>query len=209
MPAGPATSVGICGVVVWVLGTSVQGDLLLCGVGGIALGAMLAELHVVRPQHGPRTATLDVRALGAYLTDRDRNRMIGVAGAAAVLIAMAAIEDGFGVGVVCGGAALVVLGAANLVQRRVASRPRPAIAASLRRADDLARELAIGRGLAQPATYFGLALVGRGRVLAAPRARRRHDAGRCRRLDLRARAVVEQPTARARLPARQRRPAFA
>ena len=159
---------GICGVVVWVLGTSVQGDLLLCGVGGIALGAMLAELHVVRPQHGPRTATLDVRALGAYLTDRDRNRMIGVAGAAAVLIAMAAIEDGFGVGVVCGGAALVVLGAANLVQRRVASRPRPAIAASLRRADDLARELAIGRGLAQPATYFGLALVARGAFSLRP-----------------------------------------
>ena len=114
---------GICGVVVWVLGTSVQGDLLLCGVGGIALGAMLAELHVVRPQHGPRTATLDVRALGAYLTDRDRNRMIGVAGAAA-----GPDRDGCDRGRVrCGGVAcggrrhfVVVLGAANLVQRRVA-----------------------------------------------------------------------------------------
>jgi hypothetical protein len=32
----------------------------------------------------------------------------------------------------------------------------------LTRADDLARELAIGRGLARPATFFALALVARG-----------------------------------------------
>ena len=153
---------------VWVLGTSLQGDLLLCGVGGIALGAMLAELHVVRPQRGPRTATLDVRALGAYLTDKDRNRMLAVGAAALVLVAAAVAADGIGTVVWPGVAALLVLGAAHLVQRRVASRPRPAIAASLRHADDLARELAIGRGLAQPATYFALALVARGAFLLRP-----------------------------------------
>ena len=159
---------GICGILVWVLGTSIQGDLLLCGVGGIALGAMLAELHVVRRQPGPRTATLDVRALGDYLTDRDRNRMLGVAAAALVLATTGIAVDGNGVALWSGTAALIVLGAAHLVQRRVASRPRPAIGESLRHADDLARELAIGRGLAQPATYFGLALLARGAFALRP-----------------------------------------
>jgi len=159
---------GICGVVVWIFGTSLQGDLLLCGVGGIALGAMLAELHVVRPQRGPRTATLDVRALSDYLTDRDRNRMVGVGAAALVLVATAVAADGIGVAAWSGLAALFVLCAAHAVQRRVASRPRPAIGPSLRRADDLARELAIGRGLAQPATYFGLALLARGAFALRP-----------------------------------------
>ena len=159
---------GICGVIVWVFGTSVQGDLLLCGVGGIALGAMLAELHVVRRQKGPRTATLDVRSVGDYLSDQDRNRMLAVGGTALALTATASAVDGFGVAVWSGLAALVVLGAAHLVQRRVASRPAPAIAASLRHADDLARRLAIGRGLAQPATYFGLALVARGAFALRP-----------------------------------------
>jgi hypothetical protein len=159
---------GICGVIVWVLGTSLQGDLLLCGVGGIALGAMLAELHVVRRQKGPRTATLDVRAVADYLTDRDRNRMLAVVAAALVMVATAVTVDGVDVAAWSGLAALFVLGAAHLVQRRVASRPRPAIAASLRHADDLARELAIGRGLAQPATYFGLALLARSAFALRP-----------------------------------------
>ncbi len=152
---------GICGVVIWVLGTSLQGDLLLCGVGGIALGAMFAELHVVRPQRGPRTATLDVRSLDDYLSDRDRNRMLAVGAVALTLLAAAVAIDGFDTAAWCGLSAVFVLGAAHLVQRRVAARPRPAIPASLRHADDLARELAIGRGLAQPATYFGLALIAR------------------------------------------------
>ena len=159
---------GICGVIVWVLGTSLQGDLLLCGVGGIALGAMFAELHVVRRHKGPRTATLDVRSVADYLTDRDRNRMLAVAGAALVMVTTAVAVDGSGVAAWSGLAALFVLGAAHLVQRRVASRPRPAIAASLRHADDLARELAIGRGLAQPATYFGLALLARSACALRP-----------------------------------------
>jgi hypothetical protein len=159
---------GICGMVVWVLGTRLEGDVLLCGVGGIALGAMLAELHTVRPSRGPRTATLDVRALGAYLMDQDRNRMLAAAVAGASLTAVAIGVDGFGLAAWCGAGALAVLGLANVVQRRVASRPRPATTESLRRADDLARELAIGRGLARPATYFAIALFARGCFLISP-----------------------------------------
>ena len=159
---------GLCGLVVWMLGTSAKGDLLLCGVGGIALGAMFAELHSARPPRGPRMATLDVRRVGHYLDDRDRNRMVGVASAAAVLCVTAVAIDGLGTSLWCGGAALGILGAAHVVQRRVASRPRSAIGASLRHADDLARELAIGRGLARPATYFGLALLARGAFTLGP-----------------------------------------
>jgi hypothetical protein len=58
--------------------------------------------------------------------------------------------------------AAAVLGGARLAQERVATRPRPAVSDKLTRADDLARELAIGRGLARPATFFALALVARG-----------------------------------------------
>lgn len=153
---------GLCGLTVWVLGTQLHGDVLLCGVGGIALGAMLAELHTVRPRRGPRTATLDPRALGDYLMDHDRDRMAGVAVAGAALAVVAIVVDRSGPAAVYGAAAFVVIGAAHAVQRRVASRPRPATTDELRRADDLARELAIGRGLARPATYFGLALLASG-----------------------------------------------
>jgi hypothetical protein len=61
-----------------------------------------------------------------------------------------------------------VLGAARVAQQRVATRPRPAVSDKLRRADDLARELAIGRGLARPATFFALALVARGCISLTP-----------------------------------------
>jgi hypothetical protein len=43
----------------------------------------------------------------------------------------------------------------------VVTRARPAVSEGLTRADDLARELAIGRGLGRPAAYFALALVAR------------------------------------------------
>jgi hypothetical protein len=58
-------------------------------------------------------------------------------------------------------AAVVVLGLFRLAQWRVATRARPALSPSLTRADDFVRELAIGRGLARPATFLALALVAR------------------------------------------------
>jgi hypothetical protein len=131
----------------WIVGTSGRGDLLLLGTGGIAIGAMLAELHHVRPRKGPRTAGLRVRSVDDYLMSQDARRMIIVS-----LLAGAVVIVG----------AVVALGTARLAQVRVATRPRPALSESLTRADDLARELAIGRGLARPATYFALALIARG-----------------------------------------------
>jgi hypothetical protein len=159
---------GICGVLVWMLGTRTEGDLLMCGVGGIALGAMLAEIHHVAPPRGTRTASLDVRSIDDYLMTADRRRMVAVG-----TLSVAALAIGVIVGEAAtawsGVAGLGVLLAARLVQWRVASRPRPAVADRIRRADDLARELAIGRGLARPATYFGLAVLARGAFVLSQR----------------------------------------
>lgn len=159
---------GLCGLTAWALGTQFDGDVLLFGVGGIAIGAMLAELHYVRPQGGRRRATLDVRALGDYLTDHDRRLMIGCGIADAGLLVVALAIGEVSTAAWSATAGLVVLGAAHLVQRRVATRPRPALTDSLRQADDLARELAIGRGLAHPAAFFSIALLAHGVATLEP-----------------------------------------
>ena len=161
---------GFSGVIAWMLATDAHGDLLLLGTAGIAVGAMLAELHHVRRRPGPRTARLDVRRVDDYLLASDRNRMIGVAIAAVAVgilaIALRPVAAWWAL------AALVVLGLARLMQQRVAGRPRPAV---VLRADDLARELAIGRGLARPTTVFALTLIARaGYTMMA----NHHDIGR-------------------------------
>jgi hypothetical protein len=164
-----ARDIGVlCGLIGWVLGTQMQGDILVWGVGGIALGAMAAEMHHVRPSRGTRTASLDVRSVDDYLPEPERRRMISVG-----IVALVVIVAGFALDDVRGAAwaglaALAVLAAARLVQGRVATRPRPAIPETLRRADDLARSLAIGAGLARPATFFALALIARGAWLLVP-----------------------------------------
>lgn len=157
---------GFAGFVAFVLGTSSQGDLLLLGTAGIGAGAALAEMHHFRPRTGLRTARLDVRKVGDYLMTHDAHRMIGV-GAAAGAVAVAGVttmlvEGDSAAPFWWGAAALAVLGAARIAQQRVAARPRPAVSPQLTRADDLVRELAIGRGLARPATFLALALVARG-----------------------------------------------
>lgn len=152
---------GFAGVVAWFLGTQTHGDLLVLGTGGIAAGAVLAELHHIRRPAGPRTARLDVRTVADYLTRTDARRMIAVAAAATVtaLVGVASAETRSATWWALG--ALVALGIARVAQHRVATRARPALSPSLTRADDLARELAIGRGLARPFTFFALALVAR------------------------------------------------
>ena len=151
---------GVSGIVIWWLGTQGKADVFLLGTGGIAIGAMLAELHNIRPRQGPRTARLDVRSISDYLTRRDAQRMVGCGlAASAVAIAGAIAHEA---ALWWGLTAVVALISARLAQRRVAKRPRPAVPTKLLRADDLARELAIGPGIARPATYFALGLVARG-----------------------------------------------
>ncbi len=153
---------GIAGLVWWAFGTSGQGDVLLCGVGGIALGSMVAQLHHIRPVTGPRTASLEHRSVHDYIPAEWRRRMIAVGALASLLVAGGFIVADAGAAVWWGIAVLVVLGSAYFVQWRVAARRRPALSTGLQQADNLARELAIDRGLAQPATYFALALFAHG-----------------------------------------------
>ena len=153
---------GLAGLTFWLFGTSTQGDVLVYGVGGVALGAIAAELHHVTPTGGPRTARLEPRSIDEYLMTADRRRMIVAALGALVVATLGVVIGGSMAPTLLGLAALAVLALTRAVQQQVATRARPAIADRLRRADDFARELAIGRGLARPATYFALALIARG-----------------------------------------------
>jgi hypothetical protein len=154
---------GFSGVAVWLLGTNARGDILMLGAGGTAAGAMLAELHQMRPRKGPRVARLDVRSVGDYLSYLDVRRMAIVGAAAASLIIAGLPFGGDNAATASWGlAALGTLGITYLAQLRVAGRARPAVADKLISADDLIRELAIGRGLAMPATVFAITLVSHG-----------------------------------------------
>ncbi len=152
---------GLAGLIVWVLGTQTHGDVLVLGTGGIATGAVLAELRHIRRTSGPRTARIEVRSVTDYLTRRDARRMIGVAVVAGGAAIAGAWNGDTRPATWWGLGALLALGVTGLAQQRVATRARPAVSDKLTRADDLARELAIGRGLARPATFFALALVAR------------------------------------------------
>lgn len=149
---------GLAGVLAWGLGTRMQGALLVWGFGGIAAGALAAELHHFRRPSGPRTARLDVRTVDNYLWALTAWHMVGAA-AAGLVIAVLGVAVGELHVVWAGAAAAGVVGAAHLAQRRVASRPRPALPDRLRAADDLARELAIDRNLGWPSVYTALSLV--------------------------------------------------
>jgi hypothetical protein len=152
---------GVAGFTAWTF-TLLAGDVLLYGVGGIAIGSMVAQLHHARRPRGRRTASLDRRMVGAYISIGSRRRMIAVAILSVGLIIAGVALNDTGTAASWGLVAFVELAAAHLVQRRVAARPRPALTTGLRQADDLLRGLAIDRGLAQPATYFALFLFAHG-----------------------------------------------
>ncbi len=149
---------GLCGVIVWFLGARADGNPFVWGFAGIAAGAVAAELHHLRRPSGPRTARIEVRSVRNYLWPFAGWHMVATAalGAAFAVVALV-VRAWSSVALACGAVAVIAVG--HLVQRRVASRPRPALPDSLRAADDLARELAIDRNLAWPCTYFGLSLV--------------------------------------------------
>jgi len=152
---------GFCGVLAWLLATNARADVLLFGTAGIAFGAVAAELHHLRRARGPRTARLEVRTVRDYLMPYDARQMIRVAVVAVALAVAAAWSSHTRNATWWAIAAIVVLGLCRLAQWRVATRARPALSPSLTRADDLVRELAIGRGLARPATFLALALIAR------------------------------------------------
>jgi hypothetical protein len=152
---------GFCGLLAWILATNGKGDVLVLGTAGIALGAVAAELHHLRRARGPRTARLEVRSVDDYLLPYDAGQMTLVALIALVMTVATVWSARSRPATWWALAALVVLGLARLAQWRVATRGRPALSPNLTRADDLVRELAIGRGLARPATFLALALIAR------------------------------------------------
>jgi hypothetical protein len=153
---------GTAGVLVWAVGLGGHGNLFLLAAGGIALGAFSAEMHHIRRRPGPRVARLEIRTIREYVSRSDERRMLGVAGIAAVLVFAGAVARLCRTAAWWGASAVAVLALARWAQQRVVSRPRPAVSERLTAADDLARNLAVGAGLAVPATFVALALVAEG-----------------------------------------------
>jgi hypothetical protein len=145
----------------WILATNGKGDVLVFGTAGIALGAVAAELHHLRRARGPRTARLEVRTVDDYLLPYDAGQMTIVALVALVLGVATVWSARTRPATWWALVSVAVIALTRLAQWRVATRARPALSPSLTRADDLVRELAIGRGLARPATFLALALIAR------------------------------------------------
>jgi len=151
--------------------------LLVLAFAGIMAGSLSAELHHWRRAGGggARAADLADRRLGDYTVTGEQWLLGAVAAGSVVLLAadLAGVTPGATdrgpvwpwvaciVGVVA-----VVAG----MQWRIVTRRRPALPAELRRADDLARRLAVSRGVAQPGLALGLALTAEASTSAGLRA---------------------------------------
>lgn len=144
-------------------------DLLLLGFGGIMVGSLSAELHHLRPAggQGPRAAELGRRRLSDYTVRIEQQTMAALAAIALGVLVLDLVHGrvaGEGKGQSGGGwawslAVLVVLAVVVAMQWRIVTRRRPALPAELRRADDLARRLAVSRGVTRPGLVLALALL--------------------------------------------------
>ncbi len=147
-----------CGLALFAFGPGPP-NFLLWGLGGVAFGGLLAEL---RPFHGrdrsAATASLDRRAVTAYLEPVARWAQL-LATAVAVVALAGAVRDG-GAPARWATAACAVSAVVVLAQLMVTRRPRPALSLALQQADDLARWLAVSRGLAVPGAMLTLVLAG-------------------------------------------------
>jgi len=150
---------GMAGVFVWLFATNGQGDILIFGIGGIAVGAVAGEMHLARPSQGARSADLTVRSLSRYLGRREVAAG-AVAGVACLVATGLALANGLGGRALIGSGGLGALAVVTLIGWRVALRRRPATTDSLRAADDLVRELAINHGLGAPGVSLAFALAG-------------------------------------------------
>ncbi len=153
---------GLAGLIAWVSSWSngANGSTLLAfGLGGILTGAVVAEVHRANRSIGPRTASLSPRRVDAYLVARDQRRSVALAMIWTALAGWTIVFRADRSALVLASVGLFTLGGVRLLQNRVASRPRSALTPELERADDLVRELAITRSLAQPANAFVCAML--------------------------------------------------
>lgn len=157
---------GFAGVTAAFIATDGGGfsELLVLGAGGIAAGTIAVESHHLRRRRrGVATATLDVRSVRSYLDRGDAVLMAAsalvLAGTALTLLVIAPGRTMWWVAIGAVALAIVLAG-----QQLVARRARPAVSTELRRADDLARALAISHGLARPGVVIVLACCAQGLI---------------------------------------------
>lgn len=118
-------------------------DPLLMGVLSVFVGAILAELHHLRPRRtGVRAAHLTPRETVDHLPPRARTRSVVLAVLALVATVLAVTVGGQRVPLL-GLLALLVAGLVPVVQRGIVGRARPTVAATLLAADDAVRRLAV------------------------------------------------------------------
>jgi hypothetical protein len=128
-------------------GSPLWTDALVVGLLGAAFGAFGAELHQVRRRHdGPRSADLtprEVRDLRQATSGLRRGVLVAAALAAVAFHGtVVASEATSGLPWSALGA-LVVLGASEVVERRIAARPRPVLPSDLAAADDAIRRVGV------------------------------------------------------------------
>lgn len=154
---------GCAGAVLGLIFVQTHGLPVLIGLlAGIAAGGAAAEVHSLGRGRGrPRTAELSRRRLRDYANRVDLAALAAVAVSATVLIAVTARsgDDDRGPGLNAAIAALAVVAAVATMQGLVVVRPRPALRADLRRADDLMRRLAATQGFTRPGIALGIVLV--------------------------------------------------
>jgi len=136
--------------------------LLLSVLGGIAIGGSAAEFHSLRRSATATTsANVITRKLGDYVDRGDSVAMLAVAAIASLFAVLSAISSDVqsGSATVASVGALVVVAITFAMQRFVIARPRPALAADLRQADDLMRRLAARLGFTKPAIALSFGLL--------------------------------------------------
>ncbi len=135
---------------------------LLSSLAGVAIGGMLAEVHVLRRRSSSaRSAGLTARRVGDYVKRADQIALVAL-GCAALLSSVAGlvIDTADQANAIRWGvAALIAVASTGALQRLVAIRQRPGLSPQLRQADDLLRHLAATQGFTRPTMALSAALL--------------------------------------------------
>ena len=143
----------------------VNGNFLILALttfAGIAAGGALAEVHsLTRRPVKAASADMIVRNPRNYVDRGDSIAMMVTAITALAIAVFSAVSNSLSSGsaMLASITALAVIAATLLMQRFVIIRPRPALPADLRRADDLMRRLAATLGFTKPAIALALGLL--------------------------------------------------
>lgn len=136
--------------------------ILIGFLAGVTAGGGLAEVHALRRHRSSaRNADLANRQIADYVKRVDLFSLGGVAIGAGVASTAALVLSAAdrGAAVRWGLAALATVAATGALLRLVAMRPRPALSAELREADDLLRHLATTHGFTRPAMGLSAGLL--------------------------------------------------